>query len=187
MKLKIGICGSSSVGKSTLVKALTKYLQDEDIEIITEITREVSKSLPINSSAQNYDETQMIITGIHLGNLIKERFLSDRCLIDSFVMTNYLWQAHKCSIGVRELAHIALDKGIRLYDHIFYIPIEARVRLEDDGVRSTDVEFRKDINHQMKMLISNLKMEGRGDNIHEITGSVEERAQAVKRIITNGK
>ena len=81
----------------------------------------------------------------------------------------------------------ALDKGLKLYDFVFYIPIEARVKLDDDGVRSTDVEFRKDINHQMKMLISNLKMEGRGDNIFDITGSVEERVQIVKRIVTNGR
>ena len=98
-----------------------------------------------------------------------------------------MWQIHKCSVGVRELANIAVDKGLKLYDFVFYIPIEQTVKIEDDGVRSTDSEFRKDINHQMQMFISNLKMEGRGDNIFKITGTIEERLVTVKRIIRNGK
>lgn len=188
--MRIAICGAGSVGKSTLLEAMREDkfspLPDET-EFITEVTRSVGKKLPINAQAQNYDETQLMIAGAHLHNLSKEHFVVDRCLIDGFVYTNYLWQKHKCSVSVRELSYLALDKGLKMYDHIFFIPIESRVKLENDGVRSTDPEFRKDINHHMDMLIKNLKLDGQGANIHTITGTVEERLQTVNRIIKNGR
>ena len=99
MGLKIAICGAGSVGKSTLLEALRKDAQfnNGEIEFITEVTRTIGKSLPINKSAKDYDATQLMITGAHLNNLSKESFVVDRCLIDGFVYTNYLWQDHKCS------------------------------------------------------------------------------------------
>lgn len=185
--MKIAICGSGSTGKSTLIEHLRPEFEKDGYKIIKELTRKVGKSRPINEKAANYDETQALLVGAHLNVLIKDKFLSDRSILDVFVYTNYLWQKHKVSVSVREMAHLALDIGVKMYDHIFYIPVEARVKLEDDGVRSSSSEFRKDIDHHMMMLIKNLKMDGQGKNIHTITGSVEERASQMRRIIKNGK
>lgn len=185
--MRIGICGSNSVGKTTILKALQEDPMFEGVEFVEELTRTIGKNFPINNTAQDYSNTQLLITGQHLANLAKENFVVDRCLVDGFVFTDYFWLKGKCSIGARDLAHTALQQGIKLYDHVFYIPIETAVQLEDDGVRSTDVEFRKNIDHKMKMLVSTLRLENGCQHIHTVTGTVEERVKKIKTIIKNGR
>ena len=68
-----------------------------------------------------------------------------------------------------------IKKNIR-YDYVFYLPIEFTI--EDDGIRSTNIEFQKKVDERYLELIRDWSID------HTIlTGSVEDRlSQAMAKI-----
>ena len=69
---------------------------------------------------------------------------------------------------------------IHEYDYIFYVS-PLGVDIEDNGVRETDVKFRKDIDNTIQHFLS--KYGHRIKNLTPISGSTEERAKIVKQAI----
>lgn len=182
--MRVGICGTGGVGKSTLIKALKEYFEEKQYVINTEITRELKDAgYHINASSKNYNETQLLILGKHLSNLIERKMISDRCLIDGYAYTEYLCHAGKVDVVVRDAVANALEAGIDLYDIILYIPIEFET--EDDGVRSTDDLFRRGVDSIIKTYLSEISVNRKNVVVYTITGNVEERIQKIKTIIEN--
>lgn len=183
--MKIAFCGTGGVGKTTLVKKLQDYFSDREFTRLDEITRTLKNDgFPINNSeSNNYDITQLMVLGSHLHNLTHTKFIADRCLIDGYAYTEYLALQNKVNNPVRDAVANSLEAGLKMYDIIFYIPIEFGV--EDDGVRSTDDSFRRGVDKIMRDYIAEVRV-NRGVNfIHEISGSIEERFQMIKQIILN--
>lgn len=184
--MRIGICGTGGVGKSTLIEQVRPFLEERGYEVVTEITRKIKEQLgkPINyDQSSDYNETQLLILGAHLSNLAKPKMVSDRCLIDGYAYTEYLSLLNKVDNPCRDTVANALEAGLSLYDLIIYIPIEFEV--EDDGVRSVDESFRRAIDKIMKDYIAEIRVNRGTDFIHEITGSVEQRVQQFKTLIIN--
>lgn len=63
------------------------------------------------------------------------------------------------------------------YDYIFYVSPEG-VDIENNGVRETNAEYRKEIDDTNQLLLS--KYRHRIKNLIEIKGSTEERIKSVK-------
>jgi len=65
---------------------------------------------------------------------------------------------------------------IREYDYIFYVSPEG-VKIEDNGIRETDAEYRKEID----MIIDHTIMKNRHriKNLIKISGSTEERMSKI--------
>ena len=66
------------------------------------------------------------------------------------------------------------------YDYIFYVSPNG-VNIENNGVRETSAEYRKQIDECIQMLI--IRYKHKIKNLIEISGSTEERIKAVKEAI----
>jgi hypothetical protein len=97
------------------------------------------------------------------------------------VYTEYLCSKGNVGFTVRDCAANALEAGVKLYDLIFYIPIE--FPLQDDGVRTTNEEFRKSIDQMMNTYITEASINQGLNHIHKIEGTLEERILAIKTIV----
>jgi thymidylate kinase len=136
--MKISFTGIQSSGKTTLLKKCKEHYGDK-YTYVDEVTRPaLAKGLAINE--QGGDETQMFIIQSHMDNALKENVIMDRCIIDGFLYTEYLYDMGKVSQGVwKHAIDIYLDLMPSL-DLIFYTePVD----LVDDGVRSVDHKFRE--------------------------------------------
>lgn len=185
--MRIAFCGTGGVGKTTLINLLKDYFSDREFVFLDEITRTLKENgFPINhDQTTDYNQTQLMILGAHLHNLSHSHFITDRCLIDGFAYTEYLALHNKVNSPVRDAAANALEAGLKMYDLIFYIPIEFAP--ENDGVRSVDINFIKGIDRIIQDYITEVKINRGITSIYTITGSVEERIEKIKNIIINGR
>ena len=96
--MKISFTGIQSSGKTTLLKKCKEHYGDKYI-YVDEVTRPaLEKGLQINE--QGGDETQMFIIQSHIDNALKENVIMDRCIIDGFLYTEYLYDIGKVSQAV---------------------------------------------------------------------------------------
>ena len=177
--MRIGFCGSNSTGKTTLLNGLREGTQLKDYVFVDEITRSIGNLVPINEDGDT--TTQLLVMNSHIQNLLMENFVADRCMIDGYVYTAYLYEEGKLPEWVLSYAYQVMLTYIEKYDHIFYIPIE--IPLEDDGVRSNSEEFRNKIDEIMKSVVVGIQTI-RDIKITTITGSVEERLQTIINTVT---
>ena len=138
--MKIGLCGTVSVGKSTLVNELSKLEQFKDYEIATER----SKYLRDQGISLNTDSTlkgQIIFSAERSIELMKEKIITDRTIYDVIAFT----LSAKSISGTIKRKFFDLMLELRHeYDVIVYISPEG-VEIEDNGVRETNAEYRTQI------------------------------------------
>jgi len=67
------------------------------------------------------------------------------------------------------------------YDYIFYVSPEG-VEIENNGVRETNIEYRKLIDQNIQLLIT--KYRHKIKNLVEIEGSTEERIKLIKQAVS---
>lgn len=144
--LRVAISGTHSTGKSTLFESLKQYLPN--FHFFSSPTRKANELLgfPINDDAGNYDATQLLCLASDLNNLNKTgvNIITDRCLYDTFIYSQYLREEEKLSGFCMEAIHKALKEHMFRYDLII-IPHPDDVELVNDGVRSMDDTFREKI------------------------------------------
>jgi nicotinamide riboside kinase len=170
--MRIGISGAQSVGKTTLLNALRSEQLFKKYKICDEVTRRV-KSYGLFINENGNDLTQRLIMQEHIVNIfMNDSLITDRTALDGLVYTNYLREKDKVSLEAVKYAYKVFDKCIDHYDLIFYMSPEFDV--EDDGVRSTDKEFRDKIVHMFEATIESQDIE-----VVRLTGSVRERTQQV--------
>lgn len=141
--MRIGISGAQSVGKTTLLNALRSEPEFKNFTICNEVTRRVKDyGFRINESGD--DITQRLIMQEHIVNVfMNQSMITDRTALDGLVYTEYLFKNNKVKASTLKYAKDICIKVQPLYDLFFYIKPEFDI--EDDGVRSTDKDFRDDI------------------------------------------
>ena len=170
--MKIGFCGTMSVGKTTLVNALKEREEFKGYEFATERSKYLrDMGIPLNTDSTL--KGQVIFLAERCSELYIENVVTDRTVIDVMAFTNVArsipyFQADQ----YKELASHMLKE----YDYIFYISPEG-VPMEDNGVRETNLKFRKKVDREIKDLLDYYNHRLR--NVTELTGSVEERVEKV--------
>ena len=83
--------GAQSTGKTTLLKLCKE--RHKNFRYVDEVTRKIkSGGNEINNTANNYDQTQLLICEDHLRNIrLEGNYLLDRCIVDGYVYTRYLF------------------------------------------------------------------------------------------------
>lgn len=175
--------GAQSTGKTTLLKTVMS-LYPERFEYVTEVTRRIQRmGVTINDEAKNYDLTQSLIISDHLLNYMKvhdqsdyniKDILLDRCIVDGYIYTKYFYEQNKVSTKVMNFAEYWFKELTCKYDVIFYTN-PADVKLIDDGIRSTNNDFRDRI-----IELYNTEFIDKFDNICILKGSVNERLEQMK-------
>jgi len=171
--MKIGISGAQSVGKTTLLNALRSEQPLKSYRFCTEVTRTVKEyGLPINESGTS--NTQKLIMQEHITNIfLYDNMITDRTALDGLVYTTYLYRKGQVSQKIYSFVNIIFDKLISRYDLLFYILPEFDI--EENEIRSTNVEFRNDIVCIFDEVIINKKI----SNYIKLSGSVRSRVEQV--------
>lgn len=181
----ISFSGAQSTGKSTLLQACKKLPIFKGYTFVDEVTRRVKKEagVEINNTAANYDYAQILIIADHVKNTTLKNAVLDRCILDGFVYTQYLYDMRKVSSWTYEFAQAAYLDLVNRYDIVFYT--DPSIPLVDDGVRSIDLEFRTSIvehfNVELKFLRERAAHKKR---IIRVKGSPEQRLKTVVDTVT---
>jgi GTPase SAR1 family protein len=171
--MKIGLCGTMSVGKSTLVHALKELPEFKDYFFATERSKYLRDlGIPLNTDSTLKGQT--IFLAERCSELMRENVITDRTILDVMAFT-------QCAQSIDEKEKQSFvnyaAQFLKEYDYIFYIsPIG--VEIEDNGIRETNSEYRNIIDISIKSLIkSNID---NFKNFGIVTGTVEERIKQVK-------
>ena len=148
-KMKIGFTGTMSVGKTTLVKALSKLEQFKDYTCTTERSKYLnSLGIPLNHDTTI--EGQTIFLSERVTELMQDKLITDRTILDVMAFTN----------TAKKVSHIDGDafeeyskRFINQYDYIFYISPKG-VEIEDNGIRETNTEYRDKIDKEISKLLT---------------------------------
>ena len=147
--MKIGFCGTMSVGKTTLVNSLKELPEFSNYETRTERSKYLRDlGIPLNTDSTLKGQT--IFLAERCSELLQDNIITDRTVIDVMAFTS---QAD--SIGFKDkndFINLASDL-IHEYDYIFYVDPDG-VEIENNGVRETDSKYRDDINYMINFYLN---------------------------------
>lgn len=172
--MKIGFTGTMSVGKTTLVKALQEIPDLQNYTFTTERSQYLhSLGIPLNY--ETTIEGQTVFLAERVSELMQPNIVTDRTIIDVMAFTN---RARKVSYIDGDAFEEYAKRFIYQYDYIFYVSPEG-VNMEDNGVRETDLEYRKEIDEEIQKLLHKHR-----PFWYTIKGSTEERIKQILNHVT---
>jgi len=147
---RIALVGASSTGKTTVYELLKTKLPK--YEFVNESTRTIGQyGFPINEAGTS--ETQLAISSFHLEALLQPyNLVLDRCYMDLVAYSRFMPNISK------ETLEYILDTWKRVkkeYTHYVYFPIE--FDSVDDGVRSVNEQWRKDIDDEFFEMLQDVR------------------------------
>ena len=168
--MRIGLCGTMSVGKTTLVNELKKLGQFKDYEFATERSEYLMNlGIPLNTDSTLNGQT--VFLAERVAELMKENVITDRTILDVIAFTNL---AKSIDFKDKEYFEDYARVFVGQYDYIFYISPEGTA-MEDNGVRETDLEYRDLID---QAIIKAMNTFGhRCKNVHMLKGTTIERIE----------
>lgn len=167
--MRIGICGSHSTGKTTLVEALRTEPYFKDYYFDINVTRWVKEAgFPINEETNDFSQEINLVKRIaHLNSF--DNIICDRTIVDVFAYSSF-----GKNISVRSVAYQSdlVYANLHKYDYIFYLPTS--IKAVDDGVRAIDPEYREKI---AQFILDSLDMFNVKYMV--INGSIRERVSII--------
>ena len=174
--MKIGLCGTMSVGKTTLVKALKKLPEFKKYNFATERSKYLNDlGIPLNTDSTLKGQT--VFLAERCAELMNNNIITDRTVIDVMAFT---MNAKSIGHHDKEIFENYAKEFIREYDYIFYISPEG-LPIEDNGVRETDEYYRDVIDFSIVSLIK--KYSYMMNNVETIKGSTEDRINQMFNVI----
>ena len=171
--MKIGFCGTMSVGKTTLVNALKDLSEFKDYHFRTERSKYLMEmGIPLNTDSTL--KGQLVFAAERASELMQKNIITDRTVVDVMAFANLSksMEAHEKHYLTSTLYYL-----IKEYDILFYVSPEG-VEIENNGVRETDAKYRIAIDKEIKSITQMF----RGNTI-TIKGTIEERIEQVKSAV----
>ena len=174
--MKIGLCGTMSVGKTTLVNALRELPQFEKYHFVTERSEHLRNlGIPLNTDSTL--KGQLVFASERAAELMQENIITDRTIIDVMAFCEL-----SKSMSKAEKDHIngVLWHLIKEYDIIFHID-DLSIPIEDNGIRETDKNYRLAIHEKISSILGMYRyMPGK---VITISGTTEERITKIKETL----
>lgn len=165
--MKIGITGTHNVGKTSLAYSLVGALKEKGFHAIGASETVRMCPLPTGTEKANSVEAESWILGKQFIDEIELESKYDVVVCDRSVLCIYayfLWnlerEPHKKELPMAQIANKLFEEWVKTYDFIFKLPISEQTRLVDDGFRSTQQSWQKEIDDILDKIIEkyNLKV-----------------------------
>ena len=174
--MKIGLCGTMSVGKTTLVNALREDFHFAHYQTATERSKYLRDlGIPLNTDSTL--KGQVIFLAERAAELLQENIITDRTVVDVMAFTK---AAESINYYEAEAFNDLAKNLLHEYDYIFYVS-PVGVEMEDNGVRETDLEYRSLIDFLIGLNLRTHKH--RIKNLVTLSGTTEERIAKMKETI----
>jgi nicotinamide riboside kinase len=172
--MRIGLAGTMSVGKTTLVKALAELPEFKDYYITTERSKYLRDlGIPLNTDSSV--RGQFVFMAERAQELMRDNLLTDRTIWDVCAFTI---SAQSINWREKQLLIEAASSLMSYYDIVFYVSPEG-VEIENNGVRTTDAIYRDKIDFAIRELLNEYKP----NKLVEIKGSTEERVTEILKYL----
>ena len=166
--MKIGLCGTMSVGKTTLVNALKELDYFKGYTTRTERSKELmAMGIPLNTDSTFLGQT--VFMAERASELLIDNIITDRTIIDVMAFAS---ASKSMDWPDKEAFEEYARRLINEYDYIFYVSPEG-VEIEDNGIRETDADYRNEIDIRIQVILSQNKH--RIKRYGELKGSTEDR------------
>ena len=166
--MKIGLCGTMSVGKTSLVNALKELDYFKGYNFRTERSKELmAQGIPLNTDSTL--KGQCVFLAERAGELMQDNIITDRTVIDVMAFANC---SNSMDIYDKEDFETLASHLVREYDYIFYVS-PVGVEIEDNGVRETNATYRQTIDNMIVKLST--KYNHRIKKLYTLEGSTEDR------------
>ena len=170
------MCGTVSVGKTTLVNALKDLPEFKNYTFRTERSKYLRDlGIPLNTDSTLKGQT--VFLSERAAELMDENIITDRTVIDVMAFS-------QCS---KSMNHQEINDFINLasyliheYDYIFYISPEG-VEIEDNGVREIDSRYRDLIDSTIVELLN--KYNRNIKNLIRLEGTTKERIKIIQETL----
>ena len=174
--MKIGLCGTMSVGKTTLVNALKNTPEFHMYNFATERSKYLNDlGIPLNTDSTLKGQT--VFLAERCAELMNDHIITDRTIIDVMAFTNL---ADSIDFKDKEYFEDYARVFVGEYDYIFYIDPIGTI-MEDNGIRETDLEYRERID---AAVIKAMNTYGhRCKNVHVIKGTTSERIEQILDLV----
>ena len=175
--MKIGLCGTMSVGKTTLVNALKERPEFKDYITRTERSKELmAMGIPLNTDSTFLGQT--VFMAERASELLIDNIITDRTIID---VMSFAQASKSIDWPDKEAFYAYAIRLIREYDYIFYVSPKG-VEIEDNGVRETNADYRDEIDIIIRHILS--QQQHRIKNYGVLEGSTEERIEQMLEVIS---
>ena len=147
--MKIGLAGTMSVGKTTLAKALGELDQFKDHSVFTERSKYLRDlGIPLNTDSTL--NGQFVFLAERATELLYPNIITDRTI----------WDVCAFTLGAKSINEFDKRTFVEAammfrnqYDLVIYVDPHGIV-MEDNGVRETDLHYRRKIDEVIKMSLA---------------------------------
>lgn len=175
--MKIGLTGTHSTGKTTLLNALMSEKVFKNYYPDVNATRWI-KDIGFKINEEGDSISQELIMIKRVATLFTQsNLIADRTVIDVMAYTQAGYEDERITEGAYKRILDYFINSFNEYDFIFLIRPE--FELVDDGTRSLDLSYQEKIKESIDSLIAEYEI----PNVHLITGSVRERVAQVLKIM----
>ena len=168
--MRIGLVGTMSVGKTTLAKALGEIYQFKDHSVYTERSKYL-RDLGIPLNTESTLNGQFIFLAERASELLHSNIIADRTIWDVCAFT--LSSRSISDFDKRTFIEAAMMLRNQ-YDLVVYVS-PVGVEVEDNGIRTTDLDYRRKIDEVIKMSL----IEFIPNKLIMVEGTTEQRISTI--------
>jgi nicotinamide riboside kinase len=168
--MRIGLTGTMSVGKTTLAKALGELDQLKDHSVYTERSKYL-RDLGIPLNTESTLNGQFVFLAERASELLHSNIIADRTIWDVCAFT--LSSRSISDFDKRTFIEAAMMLRNQ-YDLVVYVS-PVGVEVEDNGIRTTDLDYRRKIDEVIKMSL----VEFIPNKLIMVEGTTEQRISTI--------